>query len=160
MANLFTPANPATGPWYIDREDCIGDSLSYINANTNYLGSQLDINAANLAINAANLATLRTEVQTLSTWTDINLNDNTTFFDVSGSIYRVFLYDTKNVSSNLTSSTNPAVLYIGGQTREDLIWIAHSSVTSHIKFNSKTIYRVNGSVYPTMVVQRIQRRSI
>jgi hypothetical protein len=36
MAFVFTPTCPGTGPWYIDREDCIGDSLLYINANTGY----------------------------------------------------------------------------------------------------------------------------
>jgi len=38
MANILTISclNP-TGPWSIDREDCIGDSLNYINLNTNYL---------------------------------------------------------------------------------------------------------------------------
>lgn len=40
MANLFTPSLVgANGPWYIDREDCLGDSLQYINANTNYLAA-------------------------------------------------------------------------------------------------------------------------
>lgn len=47
MANLFTPAAPANGPWFIDREDCIGDSLSYINANTNYFGVQIAQVASN-----------------------------------------------------------------------------------------------------------------
>jgi hypothetical protein len=42
MANIFTPSLPANGPWYIDREDCIGDSLSYINANTNYLAARIE----------------------------------------------------------------------------------------------------------------------
>ena len=161
MASIFTPTNfgAALGPYRIDLTDCMGDSVSVINANTNYLASYTAAVSSTASSQINNLTTLRTEVQTLSTWTDINLND-TTFFDVSGSIYRVFLYDNIIAASNLTTSTNPAVFYIGGQTREDLVWIAHSGVTSHIKYNSKTIYRINGAVYPTMVVQRIQRRPI
>jgi hypothetical protein len=58
MANIFTPTSPATGPWYIDREDCIGDSLSYINANTNYFGSQIQNLNTNLtnSVNALSAA--------------------------------------------------------------------------------------------------------
>ena len=41
MAFVFTPTCPGTGPWYIDREDCIGDSLLYINANTGYLDCKI-----------------------------------------------------------------------------------------------------------------------
>lgn len=55
MANTFTPAAPISGPWYIDREDCIGDSLQYINANTNYLGVQIQ----------SNLNTLNTRIDNL-----------------------------------------------------------------------------------------------
>jgi len=40
MANTTTiPYLPVTGPYYIDREDCLGDSLKYINDNTNYFAS-------------------------------------------------------------------------------------------------------------------------
>lgn len=42
MAFVFTPTCPGTGPWYIDREDCIGDSLVYINANTGYLDCKVN----------------------------------------------------------------------------------------------------------------------
>jgi hypothetical protein len=42
MANILIPAPPITGPWYIDREDCIGDSLTFINANTNFLASRVN----------------------------------------------------------------------------------------------------------------------
>jgi len=39
MATIFTPGGSlAPGLYYIDRDDCIGDSLAWINANTNYLG--------------------------------------------------------------------------------------------------------------------------
>jgi len=48
MANTFTPSEPTSGPWYIDREDCIGDSLGYINANTNYLGTRSITNSTNI----------------------------------------------------------------------------------------------------------------
>lgn len=43
MANIFvpTPIN-LSGPWNIAREDCIGDSLGYINANTNYLAYTIE----------------------------------------------------------------------------------------------------------------------
>ena len=42
MAFVFTPTCPGTGPWYIDREDCIGDSLVYINANTGYFDCKIN----------------------------------------------------------------------------------------------------------------------
>lgn len=42
MAFVFTPTCPGSGPWYIDREDCIGDSLLYINANTGYLDCKIN----------------------------------------------------------------------------------------------------------------------
>jgi hypothetical protein len=49
MPNIFTPSLPnATGPWSISRDDCIGDSLGYINANTNYLASNINALSGNL----------------------------------------------------------------------------------------------------------------
>jgi hypothetical protein len=48
MASIFTPSTPITGPWVIDREDCIGDSLGFINANTNFLGVRVNTLSANL----------------------------------------------------------------------------------------------------------------
>lgn len=41
MASIFTPTNisSATGPYAIDTNDCIGDSVGILNANTNYLAS-------------------------------------------------------------------------------------------------------------------------
>jgi hypothetical protein len=42
MAFVFTPTCPGTGPWYIDREDCIGDSLLYINANAGYFDCKIN----------------------------------------------------------------------------------------------------------------------
>jgi hypothetical protein len=49
MATLFNPPGgsppvitcPGTGPWSISLDDCMGDSLQYINANTNYLTCQI-----------------------------------------------------------------------------------------------------------------------
>jgi len=56
MANIFTPGLPVSvGPYYIDRDDCIGDSLAWINANTNYLGY-------NISLNTANIASLQTQI--------------------------------------------------------------------------------------------------
>jgi hypothetical protein len=51
MASIFTPTNfgAASGPYRIDLTDCMGDSLQYINANTNYLDSK--INTLNSLIN-------------------------------------------------------------------------------------------------------------
>jgi hypothetical protein len=37
MAKTLTLNCPGTGPWEIEMDDCIGNSLEYINANTNYL---------------------------------------------------------------------------------------------------------------------------
>ena len=43
MASIFTPtSNNLSGPWNINREDCIGDSLGYINANSNYFGLKIN----------------------------------------------------------------------------------------------------------------------
>ena len=41
MASIFIPTNfgAAFGPYSINLTDCMGDSLQYINANTNYLAS-------------------------------------------------------------------------------------------------------------------------
>ena len=55
MANTFTPGGPTSGPWYIDRDDCIGDSLAYINANANYL-------ATNIIQNTASINSLQTQI--------------------------------------------------------------------------------------------------
>jgi len=56
MANIFTPGPPiAAGPYYIDREDCIGDSLAWINSNTNYL-------ATNILQNTSNINNLQTQL--------------------------------------------------------------------------------------------------
>ena len=65
MAFVFTPTCPGTGPWYIDREDCIGDSLLYINANTGYL----DCKISSLS------ATTNTQINNLSTVPYTRLND-------------------------------------------------------------------------------------
>ena len=43
MASIFTPtSNNLSGPWNINRDDCIGDSLGYINANSNYFGLKIN----------------------------------------------------------------------------------------------------------------------
>lgn len=48
MANIFTPTSiNISGPWNIAREDCIGDSLGFINANTNYLAYTINALSAN-----------------------------------------------------------------------------------------------------------------
>jgi hypothetical protein len=65
MAFVFTPTCPGTGPWYIDREDCIGDSLVYINANTGYL----DCRISSLSSNT------NTQITALSTVPYARLND-------------------------------------------------------------------------------------
>ena len=58
MAYTFTPTCPGTGPWYIDREDCIGDSLLYINANTGYLDCRISSLSANTNTQINNLSTI------------------------------------------------------------------------------------------------------
>ena len=58
MAFVFTPTCPGTGPWYIDREDCIGDSLIYINANTGYLDCKINSLSANTSTQINNLSTV------------------------------------------------------------------------------------------------------
>jgi hypothetical protein len=92
MAFVFTPTCPGTGPWYIDREDCIGDSLVFINANTGYFDCR--INSAqgffkNKLINAQGLinqrvyvsgtATLLANQYTLDRWRVVTLGQNLTF---------------------------------------------------------------------------------
>lgn len=69
MAFVFTPTCPGTGPWYIDREDCIGDSLLYINANTGYLDCKIDSLSANTSTQ------INTVTTTLSTVPYARLND-------------------------------------------------------------------------------------
>lgn len=58
MAFVFTPTCPGTGPWYIDREDCIGDSLVFINANTGYFDCKIDSLSANTSTQINNLSTV------------------------------------------------------------------------------------------------------
>ena len=66
MANTFTPTCPGSGPWYIDREDCIGDSLVYINANTGYLDCKISSLSANTNTQINNLSTYATGTALLS----------------------------------------------------------------------------------------------
>jgi hypothetical protein len=69
MAFVFTPTCPGTGPWYIDREDCIGDSLLYINANTGYLDCKIDSLSANTSTQINSLsANTSTQINNLSTY--------------------------------------------------------------------------------------------
>jgi hypothetical protein len=58
MASIFTPTNwpNVFGPYAIDVNDCIGDSVGIINANTNYLASYT----------AAVSSTASTQINTLS----------------------------------------------------------------------------------------------
>jgi hypothetical protein len=65
MAFVFTPTCPGTGPWYIDREDCIGDSLLYINANTGYLDCKIDSLSANTS----------TQINTVTTTLQLPMQD-------------------------------------------------------------------------------------
>ena len=60
MASIFTPTNfgTALGPYSIDLTDCMGDSVSVINANTNYLASYT----------AAVSSTASSQITTLSTY--------------------------------------------------------------------------------------------
>ncbi len=85
MANIFIPSPPLSGPWYIDREDCIGDSLSYINANTNYLASKIETLDTDLNTKIGNLSaaipTPQTTVPYINSNTEINL-----IVDTSGSL--------------------------------------------------------------------------
>jgi hypothetical protein len=80
MAATFIPNYPISGPWSIESNDCIGDSLGYINANTNYLGVQ--IANTNTALAAAS-ATLDTKIDTVSASSGILLqqayNQNNNF---------------------------------------------------------------------------------
>jgi len=76
MANIFTPVIPATGPWTINREDCIGDSLGYINANTNYFGTQIVALSTNVSSISSTLTNLNTVVTTLSSSFKSSLSSN------------------------------------------------------------------------------------
>jgi len=65
MASIFTPTNwPALGPYRIDLTDCMGDSLQYINANTNYLASYT---AAVSSAASTQIASANTRITALST---------------------------------------------------------------------------------------------
>ena len=105
MASIFTPTNwpNVLGPYAIDINDCIGDSVGIINANTNYLASfttavssqlRSRIDTAqgflkNKLINAQGLINQRVYVSgtatpfanyyTLDRWKVVNLGQNLTF---------------------------------------------------------------------------------
>jgi hypothetical protein len=75
MASIFTPTTWPTvlGPYAIDVNDCIGDSVGIINANTNYLASYtaaVSSTASTQIINSASSVTT-----TLSTVPYARLND-------------------------------------------------------------------------------------
>lgn len=66
MASIFTPTNfgAALGPYRIDLTDCMGDSVSVINANTNYLASYT---AAVSSTASTQIASANTRITALST---------------------------------------------------------------------------------------------
>ena len=66
MASIFTPTNfgDALGPYRIDLTDCMGDSVSVINANTNYLAS---FTAAVSSTASTQIASANTRITALST---------------------------------------------------------------------------------------------
>lgn len=75
MASIFTPTTWPTvlGPYAIDVNDCIGDSVGIINANTNYLASYtaaVSSTASSQIVNSASSVTT-----TLSTVPYARLND-------------------------------------------------------------------------------------
>lgn len=81
MANILLPAPPITGPWYIDREDCIGDSLTFINANTNFFASRVNTLSTLLLATSAfgqNLSGVNTPT--------LNLNFNSLTNTITGEV--------------------------------------------------------------------------
>jgi len=66
MASIFTPTTWPTvlGPYAIDVNDCIGDSVGIINANTNYLASYT---AAVSSTASTQIASANTRITALST---------------------------------------------------------------------------------------------
>ena len=66
MASIFIPTNfgAALGPYRIDLTDCMGDSVSVINANTNYLASYT---AAVSSTASTQIASANTRITALST---------------------------------------------------------------------------------------------
>lgn len=70
MASIFTPTNwpNVLGPYAIDINDCIGDSVGIINANTNYLASYT------AAVSSTASSQINTVTTTLSTVPYARLN--------------------------------------------------------------------------------------
>jgi hypothetical protein len=103
MANIFvpTPIN-LSGPWNIAREDCIGDSLGYINANTNYLAYNLNTLSADKFDKAGGTITGNLTAANNLTVTGNIITPNQTAF-----------------SATLTSAA--ATIYTPSSTR-DIVW--------------------------------------
>jgi hypothetical protein len=74
MASIFTPTSfgAALGPYAIDINDCLGDSVGIINANTNYLASYTA--AVSSTANTQIVNSASTVITTLSTVPYARLN--------------------------------------------------------------------------------------
>jgi hypothetical protein len=100
MANIFvpTPIN-VSGPWNIAREDCIGDSLGYINANTNYL-------ALNQKTLSADIIKTNTTVATISSDSILRLKEGNQQGSMPMYGARAFvLFNPSSTASNLVVTT-------------------------------------------------------
>jgi hypothetical protein len=112
MANIFvpTPIN-LSGPWNIAREDCIGDSLGYINANTNYLAYTIETLSATTfsRINSLSGETINSNVGAVVIFQDQRPQNTNAGGSVAATwntrIINTKVIDTNNLCSNPVSNT-------------------------------------------------------
>ena len=142
MAFVFTPTCPGTGPWYIDREDCIGDSLLYINANTGYLDCKIDSLSANTKEYVDTFNRARTYSAINRTYTDLR-----TIAPVGGTlanpVWHTYLSAGNIVSTAKTFQINGRInydVYVGGTRAAAVVdWFGR------LLINDSIVVDVNGT---------------
>lgn len=86
----------------------------------------------------------------VASWVDVPINENTSSFDVSCE------YRFKSSVQSTGGYGTDAFYYVNGVLPENLIYISHSSATSHIPKTDKDGYYVNGSYVDT--ITKIEKR--
>jgi len=112
MANIFvpTPIN-LSGPWNIAREDCIGDSLGFINANTNYLAYTIETLSATAFTRINNLSaeTINSNVGAVVIFQDQRPQNTSAGTSTAGvwniRVINTKVADTNNLCANPVSNT-------------------------------------------------------
>ena len=144
MAFVFTPTCPGTGPWYIDREDCIGDSLIYINANTGYLDCKINSLSANTKEYVDTFNRARTYSAINRTFTDLRTIAPVGGGTVASPVWYTYLSAGNIVSTAKTFQINGRInydVYVGTASRASAVvdWFGRLII------NDTIVVDVNGT---------------